>query len=103
MWAVAGHFPGSSVLHWASGAGGKGARFTGDTIDVVSDRRFFSFMYSFPNLIPLNARAVRGVAAAVEPYDFARIYGRWSGSVVGADAKEAVRRSAERYIAHIQD
>ena len=98
-----GHFSGSSVLHWVSGAGGKGALFTGDTINVVSDRRYVSFMYSFPNLIPLNARAVRGVVAALDPYDFDRIYGGWSGSIVVADAKDAVRRSAERYIAHIQD
>ena len=60
-------------------------------------------IHSFPNLIPLNARGVRGIVAAVAPYDFDRIYGGWSGSVVAADAKEAVRRSAERYIAHIQD
>jgi glyoxylase-like metal-dependent hydrolase (beta-lactamase superfamily II) len=105
-----GHFPGSSVLHWASGgvptdggAGGKGALFTGDTINVVADRRYVSFMYSYPNQIPLNARTVRAIVAAVEPYAFERIYGSWSGSVVAADAKEAVRRSAERYIAHIQD
>jgi Metallo-beta-lactamase superfamily len=98
-----GHFPGSSALHWAGGAGGKGALFTGDTIMVVSDRRYVSFMYSFPNYIPLNARAVRGIVAAVEPYAFDRIYSSWSGSIVAAGAKAAVRDSAERYIAHIQD
>jgi metallo-beta-lactamase superfamily protein len=98
-----GHFPGSSALHWAGGAGGKGALFTGDTIMVASDRRYVSFMYSFPNYIPLNARAVRGIVAAVEPYAFDRIYSSWSGSVVADDAKAAVQRSAERYIAHIQD
>jgi glyoxylase-like metal-dependent hydrolase (beta-lactamase superfamily II) len=98
-----GHFPGSSVLHWASGAGGRGALFTGDTINVVADRRYVSFMYSYPNQIPLNARTVRAIVAAVEPYAFDRIYGSWSGSVVAEDAKAAVRRSAERYIAHIQD
>jgi hypothetical protein len=97
-----GHFPGSSVLHWAAGAGGKGALFTGDTIMVVADRRYVSFMYSFPNYIPLNARAVRGVVAAVEPYAFDRIYGSWPGSIVAEDGKAAVRRSAERYIAHIE-
>jgi glyoxylase-like metal-dependent hydrolase (beta-lactamase superfamily II) len=97
-----GHFPGSSVLHWAAGAGGKGALFTGDTIMVVSDRRYVSFMYSFPNYIPLNARGVRGVVAAVEPYAFDRIYGSWPASIVAEDAKAAVRRSAERYIAHIE-
>src|SRR5207302_3695319 len=34
-----GHFPGSTVLHWAAGAGGRGVLLTGDTIYVVSDRR----------------------------------------------------------------
>src|SRR3954466_13815609 len=97
-----GHFPGSSVLHWADGVGGKGALFTADTINVVSDRRYVSFMYSYPNQIPLNARAVRGIVAAVEPYAFDRIYGSWPGSIVAEDAKAAVRRSAERYIAHIE-
>src|SRR6266545_2207887 len=98
-----GHFPGSSVLHWAGGAGGRGALFTGDTINVVADRRYVSFMYSYPNQIPLNARTIRRIVAAVEPFAFDRIYGSWSGSIVAEDAKEAVRRSAERYIAHIQD
>jgi hypothetical protein len=98
-----GHFPGSSVLHWAAGAEGNGALFTGDTIMVASDRRYVSFMYSFPNMVPLNAAAVRGIVGAVEPYAFDRIYGAWPRSIVAADAKEAVRRSAERYITHIRD
>ncbi|HET9222146.1 MAG TPA: MBL fold metallo-hydrolase [Roseiflexaceae bacterium] len=98
-----GHFPGSSVLHWPGGAGGRGALFTGDTINVVADRRYVSFMYSYPNQIPLNARTVRGIVAAVEPYAFDCIYGSWSGNIVAEDAKAAVHRSAERYIAHIQD
>jgi glyoxylase-like metal-dependent hydrolase (beta-lactamase superfamily II) len=98
-----GHFPGSSVLHWADGAAGKGALFTADTIYVVRDQRYVTFMYSYPNLIPLNAAAVRRILAAVEPYAFDRIYGGWSGSIVAAEAKEAVRRSAERYIEHIRN
>jgi hypothetical protein len=97
-----GHFPGSSALHWAGGANGRGALFAGDTIMVVSDTRYVSFMYSYPNLIPLNARAVRGVVAAVEPFAFERLYSSWPGKVVAEDAKAAVRRSADRYIAHIQ-
>lgn len=96
-----GHFPGSSVLHWAAGAGGKGAMLTGDTINVVADRRWVSFMYSYPNQIPLGVAAIEGIVAAVEPYEFDMIYGSWPGSVVATDAKNAVRRSAERYIAHI--
>ena len=93
-----GHFDGSSVLHWPAGAGGRGALFTGDTIMVVPDRRFVSFMRSYPNLIPLPAEAVAGIAAAVEPLRFDRIYGNpgWE-KVVAAGAKESVARSADRY------
>ena len=95
-----GHYPGSSVLHWAAGAGG-GSLFTGDTIYVVQDRRWVSFMYSYPNLIPLNAASVNRIVAAVEPFSFDRLHSSWHGSVVASDAKNAVARSAARYIAHI--
>lgn len=96
-----GHFPGASVLHWAGGADGAGLLFSGDTIQVVRDRRWVSFMYSYPNLIPLDAAAVHRVVAAVEPYPFARLYGAFAGDVVREDAKGAVRRSADRYVAHL--
>jgi hypothetical protein len=97
-----GHFPGSSVLHWAGGVSGRGALLAGDTIQVVQDRRYVSFMYSYPNLIPLSAPAVEGIVAAVEPYAFDRIYGGWWDSIVETDAKRALRRSAERYLRAIQ-
>lgn len=97
-----GHFPGSTVLHWAAGADGKGALFTGDTITVVPDRRWVSFMYSYPNLIPTDEYTVRQIVAAVEPYPFERLYGGWRGRVVTKDAKGAVARSAERYIRHLR-
>ena len=96
-----GHFPGSSVLHWPAGANGQGALLTGDTIMVVSDRRWVSFMYSYPNLIPLGADAIRTIVTAVDPFPFDRVYGAWHGSVVTADGKAAVRRSAERYVNRI--
>ena len=48
-----GHFPGAMVLHWPAGATGSGVLLTGDIINVVSDRRYVSFMYSYPNLIPI--------------------------------------------------
>ena len=97
-----GHFDGSAVLHWAAGAAGRGALLVGDTIAVVSDRRHVSFMYSYPNLIPLSTGKVRHVVAAVEPYDFERVYGGWWGSNIAQDGKGAVRRSLERYIRHIE-
>lgn len=97
-----GHFPGGTVLHWAAGAGGRGALLSGDILTVVSDRRYVSFMYSYPNLIPLPARQVRKIVQAVEPYPFDRIYGAWWERVVPEGGKEAVMRSAERYIAALE-
>jgi glyoxylase-like metal-dependent hydrolase (beta-lactamase superfamily II) len=93
-----GHFNGSAVLHWAQGAQGRGALLTGDTITVVQDRRYVSFMFSYPNLIPLNAPAVQRIVRAVEPYSFDTIYGGWWESVLAPGAKQAVKLSAERYM-----
>lgn len=97
-----GHFPGGTVLHWASGAFRKGALLSGDILTVVSDRRYVSFMYSYPNLIPLPAWRVRHIVDAVKPYAFDRIYGAWWDRVVQQDGKIAVERSAGRYIAALE-
>jgi glyoxylase-like metal-dependent hydrolase (beta-lactamase superfamily II) len=98
-----GHFPGGTVLHWASGANGKGALLSGDILTVVSDRRYLSFMYSYPNLIPLPAWRVRHIVDAVKPYAFDRIYGAWWDRVVQQDGKAAVERSGVRYIAALEE
>lgn len=99
---LGGHFAGGQVAHWPAGAAGRGALLTGDIIQVAQDRRFVSFMYSYPNLIPLPAREVRRIADAVAPYAFDRIYGAWWDRVVDHDAHAAVARSAARYIAAIE-
>ena len=98
-----GHFEGGTILHWPDGANGKGVLLTGDTINVVSDRRFVSFMYSYPNQIPLSASKVRQLIGSVEPFEYDRIYGAWWDMVVQSDAKTAVSRSAKRYIEAITD
>jgi hypothetical protein len=97
-----GHFAGGTVLHWAQGAEGHGALLSGDILTVVSDRRYVSFMYSYPNLIPLPAENVQKIASAVEPYPFERIYGAWWERVVMQDGNQSVQRSARRYIAALQ-
>jgi hypothetical protein len=97
-----GHFAGAQVLHWPAGAEGRGALLTGDIIMVAQDRRYVSFMYSYPNLIPLPASAVRRIDAAVAPFAYDRIYGAWWERVVHGDAKAAVARSTARYIAAIE-
>jgi glyoxylase-like metal-dependent hydrolase (beta-lactamase superfamily II) len=94
-----GHFAGSAVLHWAQGAAGRGALLVGDTITVVNDRRYVSFMRSYPNLIPLPASEVERIARTVEPLAFERIYGGWWDRDVQQGAAEAVQASARRYAA----
>jgi hypothetical protein len=96
-----GHFEGSSVLHWAAGAGGAGALLVGDTVAVVPDRRYVSFMRSYPNLIPLPPAAVRRIVTLLDPLPYDRIYGGWWDREVRSDAKRAVSRSADRYIARV--
>ena len=93
-----GHFEGGTVLHFPEGANGKGALLTGDIIQVVQDRRYVSFMRSYPNLIPLRATAVNRILEAIEPFSFDQIYGAWWNANVVSNAKEAVARSAERYV-----
>ncbi len=97
-----GHFPGGTVLHWPGGADGRGVLLSGDIATVVSDHRYVSFMYSYPNLIPLPVWEIRRIARALEPYAFERIYGAWWDRVVPQDGKGAVARSAARYIAAIE-
>jgi glyoxylase-like metal-dependent hydrolase (beta-lactamase superfamily II) len=89
---LGGHFAGGQVVHWAE----RRMLLSGDIVQVIPDRRFVSFMYSYPNLIPLPPDAVDEIARRLEPWDFDSIVGAWWGRVVH-DGKEAVRRSARRY------
>jgi hypothetical protein len=95
---VGGHFTGYQVLHSAHAEDGKGALYTGDMPQVCPDRRYVSFMYSYPNLIPVNATTVRRIVKTLEPWPYAKLYGAWRGFVVQGDPKVAVRVSAERYL-----
>jgi glyoxylase-like metal-dependent hydrolase (beta-lactamase superfamily II) len=97
-----GHFEGGQVLHWAAGAEGRGALLSGDIVQVVPDRRFVSFMRSYPNLIPLPEQETRRIVGALVPFEFDRIYGAWWDRVVPRDGKAAVTRSAERYVRAIR-
>lgn len=92
-----GHFTGSTVLHWPAGAQGRGALLSSDTLHVTPDRKYVTFMYSYPNYIPLSGSIVEQVARRVEPLEFDRIYSHFPGLVIRKDAKAAIHRSVERY------
>ena len=91
---LGGHFPGGTVLHDAP----RSTLLSGDIVQVIPDRSFVSFMWSYPNLVPLPAREVERIAAALEPWPFERILGAWWDRLVPRDGSEVVRRSAERYV-----
>jgi glyoxylase-like metal-dependent hydrolase (beta-lactamase superfamily II) len=96
------HFAGGAVLHWAGGEGGAGALLSGDILQVVMDRRWVGFMYSYPNLIPERPEVVRRAVELLDDLPFDAIYGAWWGRNVRGDAKEALRRSADRYLARVE-
>ncbi|GER90503.1 hypothetical protein KDW_46650 [Dictyobacter vulcani] len=100
---LGGHYPSGTVLHWPRGAEGKGALLSGDIITVVVDRRYVSFMYSYPNLIPLPASEVQRMRDTIAPYKFDRLYAAWFEAIVQQDAHDAVVRSADRYIRAVQE
>ena len=94
-----GHFAGGSVAHVPHLSEGRGALLVGDVIQVAMDCRHAGFMRSFPNYIPLSARAVRRIAAAVDPFRFDAIHGAWWDRSITTDAQAGLQRSVERYIA----
>lgn len=94
---IGGHFDGATVLEWTAGDEGRGVLLTGDIIRVVADRAWVSFMYSYPNLIPLPAMIVAEMASALKDVRFNQIYDAFHKIVV-TDANAAVARSASRYI-----
>lgn len=92
-----GHFEGASVLHWAGGAGGRGVVCAGDTVTVATDRKWLTFMRSYPNLIPLPGEAIGRIWSALEPFQFDAIYGHYFDRVIAGGAKAALARSVKRY------
>ena len=93
-----GHFAGGTVLHWAKGAGGRGLICSGDILTITTDRKFVSFMRSYPNFIPLSAAQVEKIGAALAPLAFDAIYGHYFDRVIPKDAKRILEVSVKRYV-----
>jgi hypothetical protein len=93
-----GHFDGFQVMHWLSPSDGKGVLLAGDQPEVCMDRNWVTFMYSYPNYIPLNRRAIENLVTALKPFSFDRLHAAFPGRVLSKNAKEIVTHSAERYI-----
>ncbi|MBK0006020.1 MULTISPECIES: MBL fold metallo-hydrolase [Priestia] len=101
LYRLGGHFKGGAVLHWKNRDNNKGILFTGDIMQVAADRQWVSFMYSYPNFIPLPASKVREMADKVKDLSFNCIYNAFN-RVVMENAEQAVQKSANRYIKAIE-
>ena len=95
---LGGHFPGGTVLHWSDGAEGRGAILSGDIVQVAADLSRVSFLWSYPNMMPLSAATVGRIANTLAAWKFDRIYGAFPGRQVTSEGARAVERSAARYI-----
>ncbi|WP_248277036.1 MBL fold metallo-hydrolase [Chitinophaga sp. Ak27] len=93
-----GHFAGGNVLYAPAG---NGLLLVGDIIQVSSDRKTVSVMYSYPNNIPLSAREINTLHAAVKPLEYDAMYGAF-GRYIKTGAVAAVDFSLERYLRHIR-
>lgn len=89
-----GHFPGASVMYVPAG---KGALYVGDTIQVTPGGNAVSFMYSYPNMIPLPQKDIQQIKQAVESLNYDSIYGAF-GKYIPHNAKEAVDTSFAKYM-----
>ncbi|RNF81904.1 MBL fold metallo-hydrolase [Montanilutibacter psychrotolerans] len=92
-----GHFAGSTAIHWRDAPRG-GALFPGDALQVVLDRRHVTFMYSYPNYIPMRPRDVQHMKSLLDGYAFSDVYGyTWGRNIIGG-GREAVDASFARYL-----
>src|SRR5580693_5021292 len=81
---------------------GRGALLSGDIVQVIPDRKFVTFMRSYPNMIPLSAPSVERIGALLEPYKYDVIHGAWFDRTIPRGGKDVVTRSVARYIAAVR-
>jgi len=94
---TAGHFPGSTALHWRKGPFGRPALLPGDSPHVAQDRKQVTFMHSVPNFTPMAPSYVRRMQQVLAPFDYDDVYGfSWGRNILG-NGRAVVDRSFERY------
>jgi glyoxylase-like metal-dependent hydrolase (beta-lactamase superfamily II) len=95
-----GHFAGGTVLHWTADDGA-GVLLAGDIVQVTPGADRVSFMWSYPNMIPLSAPVVTDVAERLAAWPIERIYGAFAGQNVRSGGQEIISRSAKAYVERI--
>jgi len=78
-----------------------GALFSGDALQAGLDRRHVSFMYSYPNLIPIRTTDVVALRERIAGYEFEDVFGyTWGRDIIGG-GRAAVDASLDRFLAAV--
>lgn len=96
---IGGHFAGGTVLHWQHN---EGVVLSGDILQVTPGADGVSFMWSYPNMLPLSAQSVSGMMQALQNIRFSRLYGAFEGREILKQADRSVAESARRYLRCLQ-
>ncbi|WP_299515315.1 MBL fold metallo-hydrolase [uncultured Rummeliibacillus sp.] len=96
---IGGHFKGATILEWNSST--DSVLLVGDIVRVVADRQWVTFMYSYPNFIPLPANTVKRMAQQLNSIQFNKLFDAFH-RVISTDAQTRVQLSAKRYIAALE-
>lgn len=86
-----GHFPGGAILHY------KDMLLVGDIIQVCPDLKSVSFMYSYPNMIPLPKRDILHIRESVKSFRYDAIYGAF-GLYIKSGGEDVLQFSIDRYL-----
>lgn len=92
-----GHFPGSCVLHLPDEST-KSSLLTGDSIYVARDRKAVTFMYSYPNHIPLPKKEIEQISEQLDTIQFDRIYGAFEWMTIPENGRSVFDTSIQRYL-----
>ena len=92
---LGGHFAGGTVLHWAKEGG---IMLAGDIIQVTPGARAVSFMWSYPNLLPLAAPSVENIVERLGDAPFGALSGAFEGQNITKNARQIVLDSAQKYL-----
>lgn len=98
LYRCPGHFPGSTVLHSTAGPNGRPILLAGDALHVAQDRRHVSFMYSYPNLVPMKPADVVRMRHVLEGRAFDDVFGYTWGRNIRGEGRAAVDASFDRYL-----
>lgn len=99
---TAGHFEGSTALHWRRGPHDKPILLAGDSPHVAQDRRWVAFMRSVPNFMPMATSAVARMQRLLSDFDFDDVYGfSWGRNIIGG-GRAAVDASFERFFRQVR-